>query len=262
VLRKSRKQLSRAARELEQQGLLLRQRGKFQPARTPATNLLLRLLPTYPNLIPLLADSGLPVLISLLAPKTVEEIAHQTGFQKNTVYRKLQQARALSIVNKKAKQYSLNLIIWPELVEFLREYKQVQETVLLALPADAFIYSRKRKEVLFSSAQPLEATKTAFSAYEKYGIKLFLPREYYLLPQRKLTLREIFLHSLLITEKEKTMYNLTYAAIFYLRHKAGLRSLSHPILTALKQVLRGKKGRKIPGYPSRLEILARTEVYK
>ncbi len=50
--------------------------------------------------------------------------------------------------------------------------------------------------MLFKSIRPQDATLTSFSAYGDYGIELGLRDNYYTLPKRELSIREVFIHSL------------------------------------------------------------------
>lgn len=258
ALHLSQNQTSRVTASLQQKGLVQRQRSQLLLTKTPLTNLLVRLISTYPNLIPLLSSSGLPILTSLLTPKTSLEAVQETGFQKSAVYRKIQEAEKASVLREEGKRYAINSALWPELTAFLQELKTVEETVEPCLPPDVRIYHKTRQETVFSTAQPVTATKTAFSAYVKYGIKLLLPRDYYVLPSRKLTKKDIFRHSLFVTQHEKTVYNLLYLAVFFCKFRKSLSKINYPLLVQLKEVLDGKA---IPGFPSPQEIKEKLEVY-
>lgn len=106
---------------------------------------------------------------------------------------------------------------------------------------------------MFSNKAKQDAALTAFSAYE--GIKLLLPTNYYYLPKRKLSKKEVFTHSLYVAEKEKTIRHLTYIALFYIKFKI---QCSHPIISTIKDILNGKT---IKGYPTLKEIKEKADVY-
>lgn len=251
-------QTYRVTASLQQKGLVQRQSGQLLLTKTPLTNLLVRLISTYPNLIPLLSSSGLPILASLLTPKTTVEVAQETGFQKSAIYRKIREAKKAGVLRQEGTRYVANSALWPELTALLQELKTVEETVDPRLPPDARIYHKTRQEIVFSTAQPVTATKTAFSAYAKYGIKLLLPRDYYVLPSGKLTRKDIFRHSLFAAQYEKTIYNLLYLAVFFGKFRKSLSKINYPLLEQLKEVLDGKA---IPGFPSPQEIQEKMEVY-
>ncbi len=259
AVHRSQQQVRREAQRLEQNGLIELRRGRIAPRNIPLTNLLLRLLSSYPNLIPLLADSGLSILSLLLTPKTIGEISAATKLKPSMIYRKLQNARDVSIVKKEKNQYHLNTEIWPELAAVLNEWRLFEQTVDWRVPVGTIIYHKTGTEILFSTNEKITAAKTAFSAYQKYGVKLLLPQDYYIFPPRKLSKKEIFLHSLAVTEKEKTVRHLLFLAIFYQKHRNDLSRIVHPLLQDIKDILRGKS---ITGYPSLLEIKEKIEMYR
>ena len=138
------------------------------------------------------------------------------------------------------------------------EYKKHEETTDLRIPANSTIYYKNKKEIIFSNIADLDATRTGFSAYEKYGIKLLLTKNYYYLPKKTLTIQDILKHSLYITQKDKNIRNLTFICLFYLKNKNSLSSIKHPILNRIKQILKGKN---IQGYPTLEEIKEKAEIY-
>ena len=234
-------------------------RGSFKPKKNTHITLLLQLLIKHPNIIHLLSGSGIPILIELLHPKTVEEIKSNTGFKKSIIYKKIKQSIILSVVTPKEKhKYYINEKIWKELKDFLVEYKKHEETTDLRIPANSTIYYKNKKEIIFSNIADLDATRTGFSAYEKYGIKLLLTKNYYYLPKKTLTIQDILKHSLYITQKDKNIRNLTFICLFYLKNKNSLSSIKHPILNRIKQILKGKN---IQGYPTLEEIKEKAEIY-
>ena len=87
------------------------------------------------------------------------------------------------------------------------------------------------------------------------NIKIFTTTNYYFLPKKQLSKKDVLLHSLYIEEKEHSIQNLIFIALFYLKFKI---QINHKILTNLNLVLKGKK---IKNYPSYQEIKDRAEVY-
>jgi hypothetical protein len=94
----------------------------------------------------------------------------------------------------KAHLFSFNYIVWPELKEFVTSLQEYQ--VLRLVPREALLIKSYGDSVLFKSIRPQDATPTSFSAYKDYGIKLGLRDNYYTLPQRELSIQEVFIHSL------------------------------------------------------------------
>lgn len=255
ALKKTDKHVYRIIKSLKQKGFVKHERARITPSKTVFTNLLLQLLTKYPNLESLLADSGIKILTVLVTPKNIREITKETGFKKSIVYRKLRQALKISVIKKADKKYVFNERLWSTLKDFLLEYKVYYESVDPRVPADSIIYYKTDKEIVFSNKAELDASSTAFSVFKDYGIKLLLPTNYYYLPKKKLTKKQILKHALYITEKEKTIRHLTYIALFYLKFKPKIK---HPILDDIKFILKEKK---LKGYPSFGEIKEKAEIY-
>ncbi|MCK5031430.1 MAG: hypothetical protein KAR64_08185 [Thermoplasmatales archaeon] len=231
----------------------------FKPKKITHITLFLQLLIKHPNMVNLLSGSGIPLLIELLHPKTVEEIESETEFKKSIIYKKIKQAINISAVIPKQKhKYVINEKIWKDLKDFLVEYKKHEETTDSRIPANSNIYYKNKGEIVFSNNADLDATLTGFSAYEKHGIKLLLTTNYYYLPKKTLTIQDILKHSLYITQKDKNIRNLTFICLFFLKNKNDLLSIKHLILNKIKQILKGKN---IQGYPTLEEIKEKADVY-
>ncbi len=252
------KQAYRIVRKLREKSFLEMTGKTLRLMRSPFMNLLLHFLVGYRETIPLLAGSGLPVLSATMEPCSVQDIIRKTGIKKSRIYSKLREARRKSIIIRREKKYSLNAKIWPELKELLYEYVLWEKTMDPRLPPDALIYHKSKKEIIFSTSRKMEAALTAFSAYGKYGVKVFPPREYYCLPLKKLSIKDIFIHSLYVAEHEKDIRYLLYMAVFYQHHRKSLSSIKHPLLENIKKVLAGKV---MPGYPALSEVKEKIEVY-
>lgn len=258
ALKKSDKQIYRAAKKLAEKGLVERPKARIVPARSVVTSMLLQVLSEFPNIAGLLSGSGIGILTASLSPKTAAEIAAETGLRKSAVYSKLKQAAAISIVRKNKKRFEFNGELWKKLGELLIEYMKQGEMLDRRVPAHSRIYCSSGEGVLFSAKGGVDAAPTAFSAYEKYGIRLLLPVGYYYLPKKSLSKKEVFLHSLYVAEKEGTVRNITYVALFYVKFKKGLRDVRHPLLEKVKAVLEGKR---IVGCPTLEELKEKAEIY-
>jgi len=233
--------------------------GVLLPKKTTHVTILLQLLTKYPNIVDILTRSGIPILTSLLTPKKVSDIEKETQLKKSIIYRKIKQAAEISaVIKNENQQYVINEKIWIDLKRFLEEYKKFEETTDPRIPANSMIYYKNDKEIIFSNKEKLDATQTGFSAYEQYNLKLLLPTTYYYLPKKNLSKKDIFVHSLFITEKDKDIRHLTYISLFYIKYKNELTDVKHPILTNIKQILQGKH---IKGYPSLEEIQEKADVY-
>ncbi len=257
ALKRSEKQIYVIAKKLSDNGIVRLSNGTLEPKKTLCVALLLQLLSKTTNLTPVLADSGIPILTSMLKPVTLEEIIDETGFKRATIFKKLKQAKMRSIVKKNAATYEINKKLWSSLKDFLEKLKEYESVTDDRIPVGAVIYYKKGNEIVFSSKEELDATLTAFSAYERYGIRLLTVTNYYYLPKRKLTKEEILMHSIYVAEKDMDIRNLIFIALFYAKFKKEFK-IKHPILLNLSAVLAGGE---IKGYPKYHEIKEKAEVY-
>ena len=136
--------------------------------------------------------------------------------------------------------------------------KKFEEIIDNRIPVNSIIYHKNEQEILFSTNFEIPASKTAFSLYEKFGIKLFLPTHFYYLPNRKLSKKEILLHSIYIIKKERDYRYLTYLALFYIKFRGEFLRIKDPVLKKIDNIL---KGDKIEGYPTFKEIREKAALY-
>jgi len=257
ALKKSDKQIYVTAKNLTEKNFIELINGTLKTKKALHITLLLQLLADIPNLAQVLSDSGIPIFTALLNPITIKEISQETGFKKTMIYNKIQEAGKRSMVRKTKFAFVINEKMWLKLMDFLKELKKYEKTIDARIPPSSTIYYKKNKEIVFSCKEEVDAIKTAFSAYEKYGIKLLLIKNYYYLPKKELTKKDILKHSLYVVEKDKDIRNLIFVALFYAKYKKEFK-IKHGILTNLNEVL---AGRKINGYPTYEELKDRAEVY-
>ena len=257
ALKKSDKQIYVTAKNLAEKNVIERINKILKVKEALHIALLLQLLADIPNLAPVLSDSGIPIFTALLKPLTIEEISNETGFKKTMIYSKIQEAGKRSMIRKTKFAFMINEKMWLKLIDFLKELKKYEKTIDARIPSSSTIYYKKNKEIVFSCKEEVDAIKTAFSAYEKYGIKLLLVKNYYYLPKRELIKEDILMHSLYVVEKNRDIRNLIFIALFYAKYKKEFK-IKHEILTNLTEVL---AGRKIDGYPTYEELKDRAEVY-
>jgi len=258
-IHRSNSQIYRAKQSLLEYGFLHLNNGKLEPEKSINSSLILILLSRYPNLIELFSDSGLKILMSILKPKSINEIMKETNLNKSTIYKKIMMGRNISaIIMNKNRKYTINEKIWPNLKNYLEENKKFEETIDNRIPVNSVIYHKNEDEILFSNKSELKATLTAFSLYEKYGIKLFLPTHFYYLPNKELSKKEILLHSIYVISKEKDYRYLTYVALFYIKYRDEFLKIKNPILKKIDNIL---KGDRIEGYPTLDEIREKGALY-
>ena len=258
AIKKSEKQIYITANNLTEKGFIKLIKGALKPKEALHITLFLQLLADMPNLDSVLANSGIPIFTSLLKPMTIEEISAETGFKKTIIYNKLQEANKRSMIRKTGSIFKINEKMWLKLMDFLEELKKYEMTRDIRVPASSIIYHKNNKEIVFSTKEDIDAIKTAFSAYKKYGIELLLITNYYYLPKRELTKEEVFTHSLYITEKNQEIRHIIFITLFYLKFKKELSHIKRPIIEKIERVLVGEK---IDMFPTLAEIKDRAEVY-
>lgn len=257
-LKISASQSYRIAQKLIQKGIISLKKSILLPEMKTHVNLLLKMLSDAPNLIIPLSGTGLQIYLAVLEPKTIREIEKETGLHKTTALKKINQGRRMSLLIIKDRTFKVNEKLWPGVKEYLLELKKYEESVDMRVPVNSIIYFKNDYEIVFSNKEISDAEKTAFSAYERYGIKLLLITNYYYLPKKRLTKVEVFMHSLYVAEKSKDIRHLIFAALFMAKYRKQVAKITHQIADNLTKVLSGEN---IPGYPTLAEIKDRAGVY-
>ena len=263
ALNKSEKHIYRVVQGLEEKDLLTLSAGEILPKKNTLMVRMTKALDSYPNLIPILADSGIPILVSLLKAKAVDEIVKDADLKKSTVYALLKKALSISLIKKDGELYVINEKLWGDVAALLKEIRDIEKLLDPRIPYNSEIYHHNQHEVIYSSKYgdgPGE--KTGFSVFEKEGIKLLLPTTYYYYsekePEKELTKEDIFRHALYVAEKETSVRHFVFLALFYCKFEEELKDVKHGVVENLKLVL---KGDKIKGYPSLEEIREKADMY-
>ncbi|MBU4352259.1 MAG: hypothetical protein KJ939_04215 [Nanoarchaeota archaeon] len=252
-------QVYRIVQKLSKKDILKLSKGILQPKMKTHINLLLKLMAKTKNLASPLSSTGISIYTTITTTKTIKEIEEATDLHKTTVIKKLNQGKKMSLISLKNKRYSINEKLWPEAKEFFEELKKYDETIDERVPVNSIIYHKNDKEIVFSNKEEIVAQKTAFSGYKNYGIKLLLTTNYYYLPKKKLNKKEIFQHSLYVTEKEKNIRHIIFLTLFYLKFKKEIKKIKSQLLQDIISILNGNK---IKGFPTIEEIKEKAKVYE
>ena len=255
ALKLSESQIYRGIQSLRKKGIL---KSQSEPSEKTHINMLFKLLSRASKLSNPFSGTGLKIFTALIEPKSVAQVEKETGLHKTTILKKIRQARKMSLLIIKKNTYKINESIWSDAKEFFIELKKYEGSIDNRVPVTSTIYFKNEEEILFSNKDELDATLTGFSAYKDFGIKIYTITYYYYLPKKRLTKKDVFMHTLIITEKEMQIQNLILLSLFYLKYKKELNDIKHPIIDNLKKVFRGEM---IKDYPSLQEIKDRTEVY-
>jgi hypothetical protein len=218
-----------------------------------------QLLRRSPQLIPILADAGIPILESLLEWRSVKEIQSLTGIKKTIIYKKIKESQKFSVIFKKGEKYIIS-DIWSEIKEFIEDYKRYSFRTDPAIDPEILIRAKYDNVVLFETNKKNVnyATPTAFSVFNEYGITIYGFVDYYHFPKEKLGIKQVFLDAIKIYEDEKDYKEAIFITLFYLKNKKKLRGFKHKIINTINCVL---KGEKIEGFPSLNEIKDRAITY-
>jgi DNA-binding MarR family transcriptional regulator len=237
--------------------LITKDKQKLSVSEYPFA-LKLRKLLVNKNLIEILPNSGIKILTTALDKKTITEIAKETGLKEITIKQFIKKAQGRSIFIKENKEYIVNYSVWPDLIDFLKEYKSFQENYDYRVPVGSTIYYKNEKEIVFSIKQNIDATLTSFSAFKDYNLLIYTLENFYYLPKKKLTKQEILLHTLAIVEKTKEFRDRMYLALYYYKYKDEFKDIKHEILDNLNRIFNGEK---IEKYPPLKEIKEKAKVY-
>jgi predicted transcriptional regulator len=252
--------ISRLITALANKGLLERDGKEIASARTPLAEAFKKLYFAHrasPFSL-LLADRRVDLLYRIEnVERSSEVLEKETGIPIKTIYRYLKDFLHLGVVKrtKKGKIYlfSFNYVLWPELKNFVVNLLEYE--VLRLVPREGLLIKSYGDNALFKSLRQQDATPTSFSAYREHGILLGLRDNYYTLPKRRLSIMEIFLHSL---DSAENVSQRTYCILFYLKNRVELQGVQHPMMKDIIAVLRGER---VKGYPALEEINEQAELY-
>ncbi len=259
ALKKDKSQIYRIKKNLEKKNFVILKDNKVNPLPITHVHLLLQELSRRPYFIEDISGCGMKLYFCILnEAKTIEKIEKETGIKRSTLFAKIKTGRSRSFLRLKNNKYKFNKVIWKGVYDFFVALKKYEEVYDNRVPPGAVIYYKTDDEIIFSSKAEFDAELTGFSKYSEYEIKIY-PIDYtYYLPRKKLSKKEIFLHSLQRCEKDMNIQNIIILSLFYLKHKKILSGIKHPILDKIDKTIRGEK---FDGFPSRAELKDRTDMY-
>jgi len=259
TLNKDKSQIYRIVKSLSQKDFVNLENKEIKPFQFTHVNILLQELARQSSFIDNISGCGVTFYTFILEePKTISEIIKGTGIKRSTIFHKLKEAYRNSFIKTIGNKYQFNDKVWSKLKEFFIELQKYEQTNDKRVPPGAVIHYKIKDEIVFSTKKECDAILTGFSAYEQFGIKLLTIDYTYYLPNKKLTLKEVFLHSLYRTDNEKNITNLIFITLFYVKHKRKLKKIKHNIIDNINKVLQNYK---VEGYPTFDEIRDRAEVY-
>jgi len=211
------------------------------------------------NLIDLFSFNGLDILLSFINNHTIRDVIVDTGYNKDSIYKKLKLAMSFSIIWPEKNKYYINEKVWPNLKDLLLSYYNFCNLQDQRVPINSIIYFKNNSEIIFSNkAININAKLTSFSLFYKFGIKIYNLTNFYYLPKKKLTKKDILIHTLEIVKKTKDFRQRLYLALFYCKYKSEFKGIKHEILDNLNRIFNGEK---IERYPPLKEIKEKGNMY-
>lgn len=252
---------------LEEKGLVDRDEfGKVLLSITPQAESFKRLYYAHPSspFDRILTGRKTELLLNLnQTPKTANELKRTTKISISNIYDYLNEFTKLGVVRRitgkkpprGTHRYIFNEILWGDLktlINHLSTTEGVKKT-----PKGSILIKDYGNSILFKSIRRQDATPTSFSVYDKYGVGLFFmsTSNYYTLPKRNLSIIDVFIHSL---DSADDISHRLYCIIFFIINKRKLSGVRHPMITDIKNVLKGKR---VNGFPTHEEVMDRVSVY-
>lgn len=259
ALEKDKSQIYRLIKSLEKKNFLTLKKRILLPSDAIHVQLLLQQLSFQPSFIEDISGCGLELYNYILdTPRSAKEIVNNIGIGMSTFFLKLKTGRSRSMILTRDNNYVFNKKLYPRLYEFFTEFNKYEESFDKRIPSGSIIYYKTDKEIVFSTKANCDATLTGFSAYSEQGIKIYPVDKTYYFPKKKLSRKEILIHSLYRCEKDKSIQNRILLTLFYVKYKNEFSEIHHNILDNINKVL---KGNKIEGYPVLSEMKDRAEIY-
>jgi DNA-binding transcriptional ArsR family regulator len=198
-------------RELIKEGYCEKKLRQISLSSSVKGEILKKLADKY-ELISLLGGSGELVLLALSKPLEAGEIQRRTRLAQSTVYQTLKRLTGIGAVRKFDISYSL--ADDPELRSFLDLLRREREARGLE-PYAILIWSNEFKLKKVPAGKPARGALTAFSLFSQQGVEYTSPWDYYLEPQKEVSIEEILIHALACAEGKA---DTTMCAIFYLKN--------------------------------------------
>ncbi|MFA5452152.1 MAG: hypothetical protein WC248_01060 [Candidatus Methanomethylophilaceae archaeon] len=251
-------QIYRIIESLRKKNVIILKNGKIVNENRTHIVLLLNILRDSEDAYIPLSDRGMEIMMVMKEPVTMKEIAYATRLNVSTVSRKIKQMFGRSMVIRDGMKYSLNNKVWNELSELCSETEKYENNIDFRVPNGCELYHSDERSAVFSSASDLPFTRTAFSVFEKFGIKVCLGTNYYTTENADIAVDEVFLHSLWVIFKDKDWKLKMMSMIFYVKNKEYLQNIRHPIKNEMDAIISGKE---VKGWVSVEEMQGRAEMY-
>jgi len=252
-------QIYKTLRSLREKGVLRSERGKLTIEDKTHISLLINILRRLHGSYGPISNDGTEILAELAAsPRSIDELAYLIGTDRTTVSRKMKMMVSRSMVEKENGKYSMNLQVWPDLAEFALSYSLYRKNNDPRAIRGSKIYHVSKDLIIFSNESVSDRTRTAFSRYAEFGIRIGLRTNYYCDLKDDLSVSDVFIHSLHVISADEDWWLRMMALIFYVKHKDELNGIDHRMKDEMDIVLTGSR---VEGWVPLREIQERAEMY-
>lgn len=125
------------------------------------------------------------------------------------------------LIKKVNKKIMFNKETWPILYEFLASYRNYSDI-------NGFTLWKFKEEILFESQQELDAQKTGFSAFYKYGVPVLTISNTFYISKDKIDKANIFIHAL--KKQSIDARELSMLLAFFIKNKLNEKKYELAIL--------------------------------
>jgi len=254
VMNKSKSFISKICKGLLKKGLIevRKENGKriYSLSKNPKAILILRIINRYPKLLEGKKELALKYLIKDIELKKLQI---GTGISLKQLIEYLKEMKSYGIVIEKNKKYSIN----PE------KYEVYQLAQIMGIEEEQMFW-KKDGEYLKISREKEEGSLTAFSVFSDFDLIVFPNINYYYFPKKKLSLEEIFVHSLVFAQ---TYTEKILSALFYLKHKdmdkENIFSLAKrfDVTSKLYDLIDFTKGKEVKDFGNYMDLVEKARNY-
>lgn len=212
---------------------------------------LLAIMSNDPEVARFFSDGRIFVLLSVLNPKTIQEISGETGISESHLHKILKIQTGGTVVRKIDGYYSLNSMEHPQIKAFLISLLDHLDVCDPRIPDNSILLYRNGEDVVYSSAEISLDQTTGFSALSDYGLTGWsFSDNYYTTRESELTLNQIFEDAVRIAETEDSTRMRMANEVFYMKRKNEL----DPPKDFLEKHNRILAGERIEKWPTLTEI--------
>ncbi len=198
---------------LLQHGYVIKSDEKVKLASTTLATLFSKISKRY-DTVKLLGDSREEALLALLNSNTIQGIQSTTGLSYRSIRRALTVLMEIGAVEEKNKGYAI--VGDRELQFFLTTLKEERQRRLVEPYAEIVYASPHDILKRVPLGKGAKGSLTAFSIFSKYGVELRPVFQYFIQPERELSIEEVLLHAIVFSANP---VELTDCAVFYVKNR-------------------------------------------